>query len=190
VAFFFVLTVVATSAAVAANSARNGQTPSIIAATKPAVTVGPGAPEGTVRQTTAAATLPTAPAPTITTGPLPAAPGAPSTGAVTTPPPPPTPNPNALAVWPAGQSGYTDVLESIRTGDGRAAAAAHARQARQAGLKDVGVLVSSQYSSLHPRCMRRASGAPTRCASPADRAANRSQQRQRIGPLCNTACNV
>jgi hypothetical protein len=92
-------------------------------------------------------TLPGAPAPTITTGPLPAAPGAPSTGASTVPAPT---NPNALTVWPAGQSGYTMVLESLPASAGLASANARARQALRKGLKDVGVLVSAQYSSLHP----------------------------------------
>ena len=145
VLFFAVLTVIATSAAVAANSARDKGTPTL-AATQTPVTVGPGAPQGTVPVSTSPANLPTAPAPTITTGPLPKPPGAPSTGAVTTP----APNPNALAVWPAGQSGWTDVLESLPATGGRAAALARARQARRNGLKDVGVLDSSQYSSLHP----------------------------------------
>ena len=58
--------------------------------------------------------------------------------------------PNALAVWPAGQSGYTNVLESLPVRNGRAAALQHARAAKRAGLREVGVLVSSQYSSLHP----------------------------------------
>jgi hypothetical protein len=148
VTFFFVLTVVATSAAVAANSARQSQTPTL-AATQPSVPVGPGATQAPVPSTNATATLPTAPPPTVTTGPLPLAPGSPSTGAATVPAPPTT-NPNALAVWPAAQSGYTDVLESLPLTGGRAAAVARARQAKANGLKDVGVLVSSQYSSLHP----------------------------------------
>jgi hypothetical protein len=147
VLFFLVLTIVATTAALAANSARKKQTP-ILAATTPAVTVGPGATQGPVPVTSAPANLPTAPPPTITNGPLPAAPGAPSTGAKTTPAPPA--NPNALAVWPAGQSGYTIVLESLPAAGGRAAALARAHQARRNGLRTVGVLASSSYSSLHP----------------------------------------
>ena len=146
VLFFLVLTVIATSAAVAANSAREKSEP-ILAATQTPVTVGPGAPQGTVAPTSSPANLPTAPPPTITSGPLPAAPGSPSTGASTTPAPP---SPNALAVWPAGQSGYTDVLLSLPAAGGRAAAVARARQAKRDGLKQVGVLASSDYSSLHP----------------------------------------
>jgi hypothetical protein len=146
VLLFAALTVLATTAAVAANSARKKATPTLVATT-PSVTVGPGAPRGTVPVTSGGSTLPVAPAPTITTGPLPTAPGTPSTGATT---PSPRPNPNALTVWPAGESGYTEVLESLPVAAGRANAVARARQAKRSGLRDVGVLVSSQYSSLHP----------------------------------------
>jgi hypothetical protein len=145
VLFFLILTVIATSAAVAANSAREKSEP-ILAATQTPVTVGPGATQGTVAPTSSPANLPTAPPPTITNGPLPAAPGSPSTGATTVP----APNPNALAVWPAGQGGYTDVLLSLPAAGGRPAALARARQAKKDGLKQVGVLASSDYSSLHP----------------------------------------
>jgi hypothetical protein len=147
VLFFAVLTAVATTAAVAANSAREKNTP-ILAATSPSVPLGPGATQGPLPVTSSPANLPSAPAPTITTGPLPAAPGSASTGAGTTPAP--RSNPNALAVWPAGQSGYTDVLESLPAAGGRAQAVARARKAKRNGLTQVGVLVSSQYSSLHP----------------------------------------
>ena len=144
VLLFLVLTVVATALAVAAGAARDAQTP--IVATDDPVTIGPGASVGSIPVTTGPSTLPVAPAPTITTGPLPTAPGSASTGATTTP----KPNPNALALWPAGKGGWTDVLESLPVAAGRAAAAGRARQAKAHGLKDVGVLVSSQYSSLHP----------------------------------------
>jgi hypothetical protein len=144
VLLFLVLTIVATALAVAAGEARDAQTP--IVATEDTVTVGPGAPVGSLPVTTGAATLPSAPSPTITTGPLPTAPGS----RPRTTPRVPRPNPNALAVWPAGKSGYTTVLESLPVAAGRAAAVARARQAKRSGLRDVGVLVSSQYSSLHP----------------------------------------
>ena len=55
-----------------------------------------------------------------------------------------------LALRPSGKSGYTDVLESIPVSAGRAAAIGRARTAKRAGLSSVGVLVSAQYSSLHP----------------------------------------
>jgi hypothetical protein len=143
VLLFFALTVVATAAAVAANETRDSAS-STLRATTPSVTVGPGAAQPTVAPTRSV-TLPNAPAPTITTGPLPAAPGEPTSKTATAPP-----NPNALAVWPAGQSGFTIILESLPVAQGQAAAVAKARQAKRNGLKEVGVLVSSQYSSLHP----------------------------------------
>jgi hypothetical protein len=70
-------------------------------------------------------------------------------GATVTTPPAAAANPNALAFWPAGRAGYTIILESLPVANGRSAAVAKARQAQHAGLKEVGVLVSSQYSSLH-----------------------------------------
>ncbi|MGZ4310095.1 MAG: hypothetical protein ACXVRG_12260 [Gaiellaceae bacterium] len=145
VLLFLVLTVVSTTVAVAAGSSRKHAAPPIVA-TKPRVTVGPGAPQATVPTVTRARTLPTAPAPTITTGTLPRPPGPPSTGGATTP----APNPNALATWPDGKSGFTNVLESLPLTAGRDNALARARAAKRAGLPAVGVLVSAQYSSLHP----------------------------------------
>jgi hypothetical protein len=143
VLLFLLLTILATGAALAADAARKDAAPTLVA-TGPTVTVGPGAPPATVAPTITS-TLPGAPAPTITTGPLPTAPGTGKTGTTRKPP-----NPNALAVWPSGQSGYTEVLESIPVAKGRAAAVARARKAKRAGLRDVGVISSAQYSSLHP----------------------------------------
>ncbi len=143
VLLFLLLTIIATGAALAAGAARKSAEPTLVA-TGPTVTVGPGAPRGTVPVATVTSTLPAAPAPTITTGPLPTAPGSPSTGATA------TPNPNALAVWPSGESGFTEVLVSIPVAAGRPAAVARARRAKRAGLHEVGVLVSAEYSSLHP----------------------------------------
>ena len=76
--------------------------------------------------------------------------GPPSTPS--TPPPPRTtsPAPGALTSWPAGQSGFTVVVESIPTSSGRALAVARARAASRAGLPQVGVIDSGRYSSLHP----------------------------------------
>jgi hypothetical protein len=148
VLLFFVLTVGATAVAVAAKTEHNANGPYI--ATNVSVPLGPGATHGVVPVTSTPATLPTPTNhPTITTGPLPAAPGVPSSPAATTPAPKPS-NPNALAAWPSGKSGYTLVLESLPLSAGRAAAVARARQAKGNGLQNVGVLVSSQYSSLHP----------------------------------------
>jgi hypothetical protein len=65
-------------------------------------------------------------------------------------PPPPPPPPNRPLSWPAGRSGWTIVLDSLPAPTGRAQAYAEARRAIRSGLKKVGVLDSSQYSSLHP----------------------------------------
>ncbi|HEY3050658.1 MAG TPA: zinc ribbon domain-containing protein [Gaiellaceae bacterium] len=64
-------------------------------------------------------------------------------------PPPPPPPSNQLTAWPAGQNGWTIVLASIPQSAGRAAAVSEARKALNAGLTDVGVLNSSEFSSLH-----------------------------------------
>jgi hypothetical protein len=142
------LTAIATAAAVAAGSPQPSGT--TLVETNALVTVGPGAPRQTV-PVAGTSTLPSAPQPTISTGTLPLAPGAPSTKTATTRTPKPKPkNPNALAVWPAGKSGYTVVLESIPVSSGQALAAQRARAAKKDGLASVGVLVSAQYSSLHP----------------------------------------
>lgn len=61
-----------------------------------------------------------------------------------------TPTTQALKIWPAGQSGYTVVLQSLPAANGRAFALAQARAAQHSGVPDVGILDSSQYSSLHP----------------------------------------
>lgn len=145
VAFFFVLTIVATAGALIANAARSSaQRPQV--AVPPGVTVGPGTTTSGAPPVSTS-TTPAVPSPTITTGPLPTAPGTRSSPTGTTPAPP---NPNALATWPADKSGYTNVLVSVPVQNGRASALQLARRAKRAGLRQVGVLVSSQYSSLHP----------------------------------------
>jgi hypothetical protein len=65
-------------------------------------------------------------------------------------PPPPQPPAQAPVAWPAGRSGWTVVLDSLPSVNGRAPATAEARQALHLGLKKVGVLDSAQFSSLHP----------------------------------------
>ena len=77
-------------------------------------------------------------APTETTAPPPA----------TTAPPPPV-NPAAIS-WPRDRRGWTIVLLSLPQQNGREAAAAQAKKARDGGLRRVGVLDSSRYASLHP----------------------------------------
>ena len=68
----------------------------------------------------------------------------------TTTTPPPAPPTNRVRSWPAGRSGYTVVLNSIPTTAGRGRAVEEARRAIRAGLQDVGVLDSSDFSTLHP----------------------------------------
>ena len=58
------------------------------------------------------------------------------------------PAPNQLLPWPAGRSGWTLVLDSLPRHS--SVAFAEARQALRKGLKRVGVLDSSRFSSLHP----------------------------------------
>ena len=57
--------------------------------------------------------------------------------------------PLALKNWPAGRSGWTVVLQSLPTANGRSFALAQARAAEESGLEDVGILSSSDFSSLH-----------------------------------------
>ena len=65
------------------------------------------------------------------------------------PPPPPPAASNTLTEWPAGQDGWTIVLSSLPQSGGRAAAVDAGHKALSAGLTDVGILNSSEYSSLH-----------------------------------------
>jgi hypothetical protein len=92
-----------------------------------------------VQQTTQTAPEPTTTAQT-TTQTTPTAPG----------PPPPLPPANTITQWPPSRSGWTVVLDSLPTSNGKAPALAEARQALHLGLKKVGVLDSGQFSSLHP----------------------------------------
>jgi len=94
---------------------------------------------GSLTVTDSAATL-TAPEPATTTAPA-------TTAAATTPRPPANP---AAVTWPQGRRGWTIVLLSLPQANGRAAAVAKAAEARDGGLRRVGVLNSSRYASLHP----------------------------------------
>jgi hypothetical protein len=84
----------------------------------------------------------TAPEPTT-------APATTATTATATAPPPP-PSAKTLVPWPARRSAWTIVLDSLPSVNGRAPATVEAQQALHLGLKKVGVLDSSQFSSLHP----------------------------------------
>jgi hypothetical protein len=59
----------------------------------------------------------------------------------------PAPRAGELVEWPAGTTGWTLVLASTT---GQESATSRAKEASKAGLPRVGVLDSSQYSSLHP----------------------------------------
>jgi hypothetical protein len=87
---------------------------------------------------------PTTTVPPVTTAPT-----------TTAPPPPPSPPPpaangsGAIIDWPQGRSGYTIILRSVPAGRGRGAAETEARKAIDDGLDEVGVLSSSNFSSLN-----------------------------------------
>ncbi len=118
----------------------NGSATKTTAATGPPVpggtgTIAPAPPAGT---NTSSLPTPTIPATTDTT---------------TTPEPPPPPPPPAqteLIEWPQGQNGWTIVLASSPESAGQGGATRLGREALAAGLTDVGVLNSSEFSSLHP----------------------------------------
>ena len=84
----------------------------------------------------------TAPEPTLTTPT--------TTSTATTAPPPPSPPKPTIVPWPANKSGWTIVLDSVPTTNGRTGAVGEAKQASRLGLKPVGVLDSADFSSLHP----------------------------------------
>jgi hypothetical protein len=52
--------------------------------------------------------------------------------------------------WPAGKDGFTVVLKSVPTSEGRGPADSAAERARSNGLPQVGVLNSTDYSSMNP----------------------------------------
>jgi septal ring-binding cell division protein DamX len=99
----------------------------------------------TVTEATPTVTAPEPPATTAAT----TAPPATTTPPATTAPPKPPPVPAAIT-WPRDRRGWTIVLLSVPTSNGRDAAAEQATRARGRGLRRVGVLDSSRYASLHP----------------------------------------
>ena len=126
-AFLLLLLTAGTTAAavVAASPAKHPAKPPVTVTTTQTATTTP--PVTATAATTATTTATTATTTTTTTAPPPA----------------------GLTVWPAAASGYTDVLESIPLASGRAFAVARAEAARRQGLPLVGVLVSSDFGSLH-----------------------------------------
>lgn len=96
----------------------------------------------------------------IATSPVVAAPPAPpvetqteTTPVATVPAPKPKPKPKpagALSTWP-NRNGYTVVLASVPSrGKGLDEAQADAKLALGRGVRDVGILTSAKFSSLHP----------------------------------------
>jgi hypothetical protein len=128
-----VIAVLGTGAAIAISA--DGEEPEAIpTATGGSLTVTGGTP-------TLTAPEPTTPA--ATTG----APATTQPPATTAPRPPANP---AVITWPRGERGWTIVLLSLPQANGRDAAAAQAKKARDGGLRRVGVLDSSRFASLHP----------------------------------------
>jgi hypothetical protein len=91
----------------------------------------------TIGPPTTVPTLPTTGTTTTTTT------GTTTTGSTTT-------TPATIISWPAGTDGWTIILKSTPTSEGRGPADAAAQQAINAGLRQVGVLNSTDYSSLNP----------------------------------------
>jgi hypothetical protein len=74
----------------------------------------------------------------------------PTTGTTTTTATTTTGATDAIIAWPSGKDGYTVVIASYPTSGGRSRAEAKAREAIGKGLSEVGILNSSNYTSLKP----------------------------------------
>jgi septal ring-binding cell division protein DamX len=123
-----VIAILGTGAAIVISG--DGEEPSAIpTATGGSLTVTGGTPTLTAPEPTTAATTAT------------------TTATTTTAPPPVNP---AAITWPRDRRGWTIVLLSLPQSNGRDAAGAQAKKARDGGLRRVGVLDSSRYASLHP----------------------------------------
>jgi hypothetical protein len=117
----------------------------------PVVTTGPGSTD-TIGTLTGPATLTIGPPPTTATTPTVTTIQPTTTLGTTTVPTTTTTTTTTGTIisWPSGKDGYTVVLKSTPTSRGRGPADAAAQQALNAGLPQVGVLDSSNYSSLRP----------------------------------------
>ena len=122
---------VASAGVVAYRVATEGGDPELVATTE----------QPAVIPTTAPPELPTA-----TAAPTSAPPAAPPPTTAQAPPQ----QQNRIISWPQGRSGHTIVLASLPATGGRPAAAAKAREAIDGGLRQVGVIRSDDFSSLHP----------------------------------------
>ena len=98
--------------------------PTVDTLTSPTITIGPPTTTGTTT------TIPTTTTGTTTTG--------------------TTTGTGSTISWPVGEDGYTVVLRSTPTSQGRGPAESAARQAKNNGLPEVGILESSDFSSLNP----------------------------------------
>jgi len=126
--------------ALAATDENNEGSPGV--STLPTVPVGPP----TLDTVTGESTITIGPPTTTTTTPTQPT----TTTQPTTSTQPTTTTPGTIISWPAGTDGYTVVLKSTPTAQGRGPADAAAQQAINAGLRQVGVLNSSDYSSMNP----------------------------------------
>jgi hypothetical protein len=72
------------------------------------------------------------------------------TDVTTTAPPADGAGPGNPVEWPADEDGFTVVLASLPVSGGRDTAMQKARSAIRAGIKEVGVLDSEDFASLHP----------------------------------------
>jgi hypothetical protein len=125
----------------------------VVAALATAAAVYAGRDEGEAAQgTTLVATAPpdvtatepeTAPTPTAPVASVP-------TETARTSPPADGAGPGSPVEWPADQDGFTVVLASLPVTGGREIALRNARSAIRSGLKEVGVIDSEAYASLHP----------------------------------------
>jgi hypothetical protein len=118
---------------------------SVAPTTDVVVTVPPVVPDTLTGESTI--TIP--PPPTTTTAPTTTTTTTTTTLPTTTTSPTTTTN-GSLISWPAGTDGYTGVLKSTPTSQGRGPAEAAGQEALDAGLTQVGILDSSDYSSLNP----------------------------------------
>lgn len=136
------LLVALVAGAIVAVAATRGDEESEPKASIPVVTTGPGT-TGTVGVITQPPTVTINPPTTTfaTTSTLSTTTLGTTTGTTTT---------GGTVTWPAGKDGFSVFLRSVPTSEGRSAADAEAARARNRGLPQVGVLNSSDYSSLRP----------------------------------------
>ena len=111
------------------------------------VAIALGSGSGSSTGTTIVTPVPRTTVTTVAT--LPAAPEPTTSAPARTTPSPAKPK-NGRTAWPPGRNGWTIVLFSYPIEGGTAAPAATADRAAHAGLPEVGILDSGQFSSLHP----------------------------------------